>query len=282
MAGLLARYRYVLIIIMLIVVPAGFGASYFVNSGGVKQFTITASDTGYNLALTMRHPAYFFTGEPVPANLTVRMQFGGDYTKAELKDFGVEVRYPAKINSTTGVVQTWRVLSTSEKTVGFNYTGSTSASKLIQLTMVSPPSNGLGDVFLPSSNVAINGFVDMILFGTDGGNALITPVSISLLDSQTVYQTQLSTVASTNAWLVYELLAALLASQFFAFTKATAATPAARAYGLELESFRVKKKLEALEEFLSSGKMSRDRYGELKESYDKEVAQLKTIDKTTA
>ena len=282
MAGLLSRYRYTLIIIILIAPSAWFAATYFVDSSGVKQFAMTASDPSYNVALTMHHPAYFVTGEQVPVNLTVKMQLGGNYTKAELTDMGVEARYPAKINSTSGVVLAWRMLSSAQMMIAHNYTGSTSVSKLIPLTMVSPPANGIADSVVPWGSMAINGFADVTLFGTEGNSSLVTPVSISLLDSQTVYQAQLSTVGSTNAWAVYELLAALLASLLFGFTIPTATTPAAKSYGLELESFRVQKKLEALEELLSSGKISESRYKELKASYDKELAQVKTIDKATS
>ncbi len=282
MAGLLTRYRYALIIIILIAPSAWFAASYFMNNGGTREFTMTASDVGYSVAFTMRHAAYFLTGEQVPVNLTVKMQLGASYNKAELMDLGVEVRYPAKINSTSGVVHTWRMLSSSQMIIAHNYTGSTSVSKLVRLTMVSPPANGLADSVVPSGSIAINGFADIMLFGSAGNSTLVTPISISLLDGQTVYQAQLSTVGSTNAWLVYELFAALLASLLYGFTIPTTATPAARTYGLELESFRLQKKLEALEELLRSGKINEGRYRELKESYDKELAQVKTIDKTTS
>jgi hypothetical protein len=282
MAGLLSRYRYVLIVIILLVPSAWFGASYFLNNSGVKQLTTTATDTNYNIVLTMRHAAYFLTGEQVPVNLTIRAHLGGNYTKMELRDLGVEVRYPAKINATTGVVLTWRTLSTSQMTIAHNYTGTISVSKSIRFSMVSPPANSLVDSVVPSANTAINGFADVTLFGSEGDSSLVTPVGLSLLDGQTVYQAQLSTVGSTNTWLVYELFAALLASLLYGFTIPTAATPAARSYGLELESFRVQKKLEALEELFSSGKISENRYRELKEGYDKELAQVKTIDKTTS
>jgi hypothetical protein len=281
-AGLLSRYRYALIITLLVVPSAAVAASFLMNNGGTRQFTQTASDTNYNVVLTMRHPAYFLTGEQVSVNLTIKAQLSGDYTKMELRDLGVEVRYPAKINATTGVVQAWRTLSSSQLTIAHNYTGAISVSRSIPFSMVSPPANGLADSIVPSAIMAVNGFADVTLFGSAGDNTLATPVDISLLDSQTVYKAQLSTVGSTNTWLVYQLFAALFASLLYGYTIPTAATPAARSYGLELESFRVQKKTEALEQLFSSGKIGESRYKELKALYDKELAQVKTIDKTTS
>jgi len=166
--------------------------------------------------------------------------------------------------------------------IGKNYTTSNQLSRVINVVAAYPPSSSFFDSLSPSGKIAVNGIVDFTVYQTEGSATVANPQSISLLDDATVYQTQLSTIRSASSWVVYQLSAALVVSVVYLRTRQTGMNPADTPYAFQMQSYRIQRKLANLEELMKSRKISEGRYNELKQQYEKELAQMRAVGQATS
>jgi uncharacterized membrane protein len=269
-----AKYRRAALLLLLLLPSIFFGVysvSNSLSSSNQHRVTMTTSGQGWNLNLTAVHPSYFFTSQRVPVTVNLRLQVTSPNFKIWVNNVGVELREPLKINSTSGIVSTWNTLSSGKAQIKANYTSAQALSNQISLVATYPPSSSPFDPFVPASRVAINALANVTVYQSSGNLTTATPIVMSVLDGQTFYQTQLSTIASTSSWLVYQLVAALVVSVILVLTRPPAASATDRAYSFDLESYKRERSIARLEELMKSGAMSESSYGKLREKYEKEM-----------
>jgi len=237
-------------------------------STGATRLSSSASDEGWSVLLQEQYPPYLISGEQIPVNLTLRFQLSDPYTSLRVDGLTAEVRDPIGFNTTTNIVQTWRVLSSGAIHSSANYTSPARISKVIYVSAVYPPTTGYLDPLIPTARIAINGIIDFTLFPAEA------PASqrVSLLDNQVVYLNQLSSIRSSTSLLAYQLLTALIASILFYRGRAVRAQPADATYSRSLEVHRLTMSLAELDELMRAHKISQERYGELKKKYEEELA----------
>lgn len=275
----LVKYRFAILTLLLLVPSIWFGAVYAANSissaRGTDRYSLT-SDEGWSVDFTASHLSYFIAGQQIPLNLSLKLIVSNPNVTIGVDDVRAEVRDPSRVNSTTGAVEGWRTLSYVQTAVGTNYTATGKLSKVIGVVAVYPPSSSFFDPFVPSMKIALNGVVDFTVYQSDGNMTTASPQSISLLDSQGFYQTQLSTVMSPSSWMVYQLSTAVLVLVAYIRIRPAEMNPAETTYAVQVQSYRIQRKLANLEELMKSHKISESRYRELKQEYEKELAQSTT------
>jgi hypothetical protein len=278
-----AKYERILLLLLLLSPSILFGAYYLSTSlppaGGARHIGMTTADQGWSVNLTVRYSPYFITGQQVPIDLTLKLQVTNPNVTIGVGYIGVEFREPLKINSTSGVVSEWSVLSSALRPVRQNYASPGLISRTISLVATYPPTRSLLDLFAPSDKVAINGIANFTVYQTSGNATTTTLLTISELDSQTFYQTQLSTIISASSWLVYQLLTALLVSAVYIQTRPASTSSVDRTYVSRLETYKLERSLAHLDELLKAGKVSESSYSELKQDYEKELTRVKAADR---
>jgi len=237
---------------------------------GPTRLSGSGSDAGWNLVMQESYPSYLITGEQIPVNLTLTLQLSEPYTSLRVDGLTAEVRDPNGINTTTNIIQTWTTLSFRAVPLGVNFTSPARISRVIYVAAVYPPSTGYLDPLVPTARIAVNGIVDFTLFSPEGS----TSERVSLLDNQTVYVNQLSSMRSSASLLVYQLLTTLIASILFYRSRAVRAQPADAAYSRSLDAYRLTKSLAELDELMRARKIGQERYTELKKKYEEELAKV--------
>ncbi len=217
------------------------------------------------------HPSYVVSGQMAGVTLTVGIQAPNKNFTIGLNDVVVEVRQPLAINETSGVVGSWAVLGSAKLNVNQNFSGTGSMQSALNVGVPLPPSNGPADLFVPASAVAFNGVADITVYQKQGDTTSSSPQSVSLVDSVTYYRTQLSTVASTSAWVTYQLLAGLAVAALIIRTRSPPLGPSVSPYSIELRKFKAERVLARLEEMRRSGKIGQSRYDEMKQDYQNEL-----------
>lgn len=278
-------YKGAALLLLLLSPSIFFGGFYVSNtlsaSNGVKHLGLTASDLGWSANLTLSHSVYFVTGEQIPVELNMRFQVSNPNVTLLIGSVGVEIREPVKVDPTTGIVSAWRVLSSTQSSVRQNFSAAGGLSRVVSLPAKYPPSSGILDSFGIASRVAINGIANLTIYQSGGNSTVSSPVVISLIDGQTFYQTQLSTIISSSSWLVYQLLAALVASVLYIRTRPLPVSTIDKAYRLRLESYKLERSLLQLEELHKAGRVNENAYNGIKESYEKELALVRSTEKST-
>lgn len=216
----------------------------------------------WGVTIVVSHPAYVVSGTHASVTLTLGIQVANGNDTVEVSDVVAELRQPSVINSTTGVVTSWRVLGSAMMSINQNFTGTASVGRVLTLAIASPQSNGAGDLLVPESSVAFNGVADMVVFEHQGNASIASPQTVSLADSATYYQSELSTVISSSSWVTYQLLAGLVVAVLLVRSRSVSAVAKAP-YSLELRKFKSERVLARLEELRRSSKMSQQRFDEL-------------------
>ncbi len=280
-----ARYKDAALLLLLLSPTIFFGVYYISNAlpsaNGAKHLGLTTSDQGWSANLTLSHSPYFVTGQQVPVELSIRFQVSNPNVTLAIASVGVEIREPVKIDSTTGIVSAWRVLSSTQSSVRQNYTSPGSLSRVVSLPATYPPSSSVMDPFGFASRVAVNGIANLTVYQSSGNSTVSNPVVISVIDGQIFYQTQLSTIISSSSWFVYQLLAALLASVLYFRTRPLPVNSIDSAYKQRLQSYKLERTLLELEELRKSGKINESAYNGIKEGFEKELALARTTEKST-
>jgi hypothetical protein len=265
--------RRLLVLVLLTLVPTiYFGTSYaggVVSGNVVERYAPALGD--WNVNMTFGHPAYVFSGQQVTVTLAVGANIQNKNFTIEINDVGAELRQPTAINATSGAVNSWTTLSASQVVVNRNFSVTGTIKRTLTLTVASPPSGGALEVLTPASRVAFNGFVDYTLFDRSGGVVNASPQSLSLVDADTYYQTELSAVGSTSSWLVYQLVFALAAAAAFILLRRPAVSLGDSPYSVTVRSFRAERALAKLEGMKSSGKIGEQAYQALKAKYQQEL-----------
>ncbi len=281
------KHRRLLLLLLLLSPSILFGADYVVNSVAYPNRTVhltaTSSDPNYNVTMAMSYPSYIVTGQQVNVNLTLKLGFSSPYNSIGIDGVTAELRDPSRINRTTNVVEEWQTLSSRTTPVATNYTSSGTFTRTISVPATNPPSGNPLDLFVPTTKVAVNGASDLTLYSTAPDNTTAaSAVSLSYLDGQTIYQTQLSAMRSTTSLFLYQLIAALLVSLFFLRMRSiTAASvgPGERGYSAKLENFMLQRNLAQVENLRNSGRINESGYKELKQKYEEKLSRLKTDEK---
>jgi hypothetical protein len=279
MAEALKKHKRAFLLLLLFSPSIVFALDYLPNSlpsNSTRHYSAVASDQGYSVTMGVDYPSYVAAGQQVPVSLTLKMNFSSPYTAVSVDGARAELWYPSKINGTTNVVEQWQTLSSMTTQPAKNYTAPGSFSSVINMVATSPPSSSPLDLFIPATKFSINGASDLTLYATDANSGSSTNhVSVSLLDGQTTYQTQLPLMRSTTALFVYQLLAALLVSSFYLRTRSAVTGSIEKKYSIQLDSFRIQRSLAKLDDLKGLGRMAESGYAALKQKYDKELAQLK-------
>jgi hypothetical protein len=279
-ADVLKKHKSALLLLLLFSPSIAFALDYLPNAlppNSLRHYSAIASDQGYTITMGMDYPAYVAAGQQVPVSLTLRMNFSSPYTAVSVDDAKAELWYPSSINGTTNVVEQWQTLSSAGTQPGKNYTAPGSFSSVINVVATSPPSSSPLDLFVPSTKFSINGASDLTLYNSDpNASSPTSHVSLSVLEGQTTYQTQLPLMRSTTALVVYQLLAALLVSSFYLRTRSGVADTFERKYSVQIDTYRIQRSLAKLNDLKSVGRLAESGYAALKEKYDKELAQLKS------
>ncbi|MDE1854270.1 MAG: hypothetical protein KGI38_11075 [Thaumarchaeota archaeon] len=274
MASFVRRHRKPLLILLMLVPSILFASSYAAGaaSGGrTEHFAQSPGD--WSVSVAVSHPSYVVSGEQVAVALTVGVQDSNSNFTIGVNDVGVGVRQPLAINTTSGVVGNWEVLSTSTVKVNQNFSTSDTVQRVIMLGVASPPSNGPADLFVPSGAVAFDGFADITVYQQAGNVTYASPQTVSLIDSVTYYQSQLSTVASASSWVTYQLLAALVVAVLIIRTRPPPLNAAASPYSLEMKRFKAARMLARLGELRKSGRIGQARYDELTAGLRKDLGE---------
>jgi len=276
----LMRHKRAILVLLMFSPSILFALDYLPNSlpsNSTKHYSAVATDQGYTITMGMDYPSYVATGEHIPVSLTLKINFSSPYTAISVDGAKAELWYPSKINGTTNVVEEWQTLSSTAAQPAQNYTAPGSFSKVIDMVATNPPSSNPLDLFVPATKFAINGGSDLTLYATDANSNVTSTssVSLSLLDGQTTYQTQLPLMRSTTSLLVYQLLVALLVSSFYLRTRSVVTDNIEKKYSIQLDTFRIQRALAKLDDLKSLGRMAESGYTALKMKYDKELAQLK-------
>lgn len=269
----LEGHRYLILVLILLAPSVWFASEYAVNSSsGDRTVNSIATTPGpdWNVTMSVENPSYFLTGQQVPVNLLITVAILNPNVTIGLNTLSVELREPLKVNPTTGVVETWRTLSSSQGGIFSNYTTSSTVSKVVEVTGTYPPSANPIDSFTPSSRLALNGVLNYTVFQASENVTSASPQLISLVDDQAFYRTQLSTVESVSSWISYQLSTALLVSLIYIRTRPREIGTAERTYALGLDSYKIERTLAHLGELRNSGRLSDTKYGELKKDHSKD------------
>lgn len=272
-----ARRHWRAILLLLVLVPSiSFVSWYAVGLASAARTDRYAQEPGdWSVNMTITHPAYLVSGEQVPVTLSIGIKVPNSNFTVGVSDVGVETRQPTTINGTSGVVTSWNNLGSVRVPVNQNFSRPGYVTKVLTVMAVSPPTGGASDLLVPTSAVAFNGFVDLLVYQTSGNVTLVYPQSISLLESVTFYQTELSTIASTSSWLTYQLLASVVGLAVLVRYRPTGFGAPTDSYSTGLKSYRAERALARLEEMLKSGMIGQRRYEELKQGFMKELEKLK-------
>lgn len=271
MASFVRRHRRLILLLLMLVPTILFGWSYAAGAtAGTRTEHVVQGPTDWTVSLSVSHPGYVESGQQVPVVVTVGVQTSSSNFTVGVNDVGVEIRQPTAINTTSGIVSSWAVLSSAKVNINQNFTGGGTVQKTLTLNVASPPSNGAADLLVPVASIAFNAVSDITVYQQVGNVTNSTPQSLSLIDSVTFYDRQLSIVASTSSWVTYQLVAALVVAAALITTRPSPMGPAAVTYTSELKKFKTQRTLARLEELRNSGKMSQSRYDELRQQHQKD------------
>lgn len=230
--------------------------------------------------MNVSYPAYMISGETIPLHFALGVKLNAPYFTVNLQQEGVEVRVPSQLNVTTNAVQAWGILSSASVLMNKNYSSGSQAVRNFELAATYPPSNSVFDPLTTSRRIAINGMATATIYSNDGNTTSSSSATLSMLDAQTIYLSQLATVRSSTSWVTYQLAAISMVSLVYARVGRIVVNPADAMYSARLDSHRLQKSMDELENLMKSGKIGEKKYQELKSTYEKEMARLKTSQTT--
>jgi hypothetical protein len=266
------RRRFAILLLILLVPTILFSSVYALGSAyGTSSQRYAPAPGDWSVNMTLTHPGYVIPGQEATMMVKVGVNVPNKNFSLGIGNIAVELRQPLSINSTTGIVGGWAVVSNSFAPIAQNFTGSTSFSRNLTLKIPSLPGSGASDLFIPVNRVAFNAVVFFTVYQQSGGTVTATSQSLSLLDARTFYQTQLSSVVSSSSWLTYQLIAALVFAFLFVRAQPTVSVREQTPYSRTIWRFKRERMLAHLEDLKYKGRIGEQRYSELKDEFKREL-----------